>query len=346
MEPEATATKDSNPETENISSHQPSLDIAPADALSRTPDELEDEKQSRQAPETEEIASKEQAQKKPSKIKQFFRRINLYFLIFIILIAIGAAVTIVNYINSQKDPIEPTIANQELTEKALQELANRDASVGKATQTLTIQGNTIIDGQSLMRGNLNVAGNLQTGGSIQGPELTISGRANLGDAQINTLQVASNTAIQGNTTVRDLAVSGTSSFSGAVTASQLTVTQLIMSGNATLQVPNHIGFTGPSPSRTINSGVLGGGGSASVSGSDTAGVVNISTGNGPSAGCFVRINFNQRFSNQPRVIISPIGVAAGQTQHYVDRDQAGFSICTASPAPANQSFAFDYFVMN
>lgn len=332
--PDSTTTPDSD------TSGAHAVETAPADALSRTPEELEEEQAQH------EHSSDEPPKKKISRIKQLFRRVNVYFLIFLVVVAIAAVITIVNYLNSQKDPVQPTIASQELTEEALRQLANSDASVGKASQTLTIQGNAIIDGQTLMHGNLNVAGNFQSGGSIQGPTLTISGAANLGDAQINTLQVASNTAIQGNTTVRDLNVAGTSSFSGAVTASQITVTQLILSGNATLQIPNHISFTGPSPSRTINAGVLGGGGSASVSGSDTAGVVNISTGGNPTAGCFVHIAFSQRFTNQPRVIISPVSAGAGRTQYYVDRDQSGFSICTAVAAPANQAFAFDYFVTN
>lgn len=321
---------------------------APADALSRTPEELEQDQAEQAAanPPAESGDSGDAPKKKTSGIKKLFKKVNLYFLGFMLILAIGGAVTIVNYLNSKKAATEVSIAGQELTEDALKQLANTDVSVGNNSQTLTIQGNAIISGQTLMRGNLNVAGNLQTGGSIQGPSLTISGTSNLGETQINSLQVASNTAVQGATTLRDLNVSGASSFSGAMTASQITVTRLIMSGNAELQIPNHIRFTGPSPSRNINAAVLGNGGSASVNGSDTSGTVNISTGNNPSPGCFVQITFNQRFSNQPHVIISPIGRAAGQTQFYVDRENGSFSICTANAAPANQAFGFDYFVTN
>lgn len=320
---------------------------APADALSRTPEDLQQEQ-------TDQAAASPSAPHagdaistvKVSPIKRIMRKVNPYFLLFILLIIIVAAITSVNYLNSQKAPPEVTIASQELTEKALKQLANSDASVGGAAQTLTIQGNAIIAGQTLMRGNLNVAGNFQTGGSIQGPSLTISGTSNLGTAQINSLQVATNVAIQGATTLRDLNVAGTSSFGGAMTASQITTSRLVLSGNAVLEIPNHISFTGPSPSRTFNGGVLGSGGSASINGSDTTGTINVNTGNGPSAGCFARITFAQPFSNQPHVIISPVGSGAGQTNYYVDRDKAGFSMCTANAAPANQVFAFDYFITN
>lgn len=339
MEPEKTTP----PATEG--QPQDSSQQAPADALSRTPDDLQDE-QATQAPAPSDPSAVDPNVKKLSPIKKLFRKVNLYFLIFILLVVVAGTIAAVNYFNSAKTEPKPDIAAQGLTEDALKQLANTDASVGSTSQTLTIQGNAIIAGQTLTRGNLNVAGNFQTGGSIQGPSLTISGAANLGEAQINSLQVATNTAIQGSTTLRDLNVAGTASFSGAVTASQLTVSKIIMSGNAILQIPNHISFTGPSPSRTITASVLGNGGSASVNGSDTNGTININTGNNPSAGCFARINFQQAFPgpNPPHVIVSPVGSAAGQTQYYVDRNGSGFSICTNNAAPANQSFAFDYFV--
>jgi cytoskeletal protein CcmA (bactofilin family) len=326
----------STPETDKPSKEEPQ---APADALSRTPDDLQQEQAEHAAAEV--AATPE---KKISPIKKFFKKVNLYFLIFFLLIIVAGAIAIVNYLNSQKTAPEANIDSQSLSQDALKQLANTDTTVGNNSQTLNIQGNAIISGQTLMRGALNVAGNFQTGGSIQGASLTVSGAANLGATQINSLQVATNTSVQGSTTLRDLNVAGAASFGGAITASQLTVTTLILSGNATLQVPNHISFTGPSPSRTVNTAALGRGGSASVSGSDTTGTVNISTGSGTVAGCFAQVNFSQAFTKQPHIIISPVGAGAGLTQYYVTRTAASFSICAATAAPTNQTFGFDYFV--
>jgi cytoskeletal protein CcmA (bactofilin family) len=342
MDPEKNTEKpaDEKP-AEDAPADAPHQDDAPADALSRTPEELAEE----QGPVSvdPEAAAKE---KKVSPIKRFFKKVNVYLLGFVIVVIIAGAIALVSYLNSQQAPEEPNIATQELTEDALKQLANTDASVGNTSQTLTIQGNAIISGQTLMRGNLNVAGNIQAGGSLQAPTITVSGAANLGDAQINSLQVATNTAIQGATTLRDLTVAGAAAFNGSVTASQLTVTRLIMSGNATLEVPNHLGFTGPTPSLAPNNGVIGNGGTISISGSDTAGFININTGNNPTPGCFARINFRQAFTNQPRVIVGPVGAGAGQTDFYVERNNTGFNICTVNAAPANRSFAYDYFVTN
>ncbi len=343
------AAPEAIPHTENMADGRSDENSAPkqatpTNALDLTPEELSTEEAAMQPQNTD--TAPQLKQKQPSKIKRFFKKINVYLLIFVLLLVVTGVVTAVYYINSQKTPTKAGVSSQNLTSDALQKLANTDASVGSTAQTLTIQGNAIINGQTLMRNNLNVAGELQTSGSIKAPNLTISGTSTLGSTQINTLQVASNTAIQGSTSLRDLSVSGSASFGGAVTASQITTTRLILSGNASLEVANHIGFTGPTPSRSLNGGALGGGGSASIAGSDTTGTVNINTGNSPTAGCFVRITFNQRFANQPHVIISPVGAGAGRTQYYVDRDQTGFSICAATAAPSNQSFAFDYFVTN
>lgn len=326
---------------------EPKVDTsqAPADALSRTPDELDADKAAQAASDTDLSGLDiDLPEKKVSAFKKLYRKINIYFLIFVIIMVVAGAIALVMFFNSQKPPVNPDIQSQSLTTEELKQLANTDASVGSTAQTLTIQGSAVINGQTLARGNLNVAGNIQSGGSLQAPSLTVSGATNLNDTQVNGLQVAGNTAIQGTTTIRDLNVSGTTSLSGPVTASQITVTRLILSGNASLEVPNHISFTGATPNRTTNGAVLGGGGSANLSGSDTAGTININTGNNPTAGCFMSVRFNQAFSRQPRVIVSPVGAAAGQLQYYVDRNTTTFSLCTVNAPGANQAFSFDYFI--
>lgn len=339
MEPE----KDNSNKEQDNQNTGVSQDVA-ADALSKTPEELQEDAAQQAA--ANPTLHDQPIEKKVSPLKRFLRKVNVYFLIFILIVIVAGAIAVVSFLNSQKPPVQPDVADQSLTEEALRQLANTDASVGNTSQTLTIQGNAVIAGETLMRGNLNIAGNLQTGGSIQGPSLTISGTSNLGTAQVNTLQVAQNLAVQGSTTARDLSVSGTSTFSGPLTASQMTVTRLILSGNAQLQVPNHIAFTGASPSFAVNGGALGSGGSASINGSDTSGSISVNTGGNPGTGCFGRVTFNQAFTNPPKVTIGAIGNGAGRVGAYVERDRNGFSICGVNAAPSNQSFGFDYFVAN
>lgn len=332
-------TKESSDSSSSSSSD--TVSQAPADALSRTPAELEEEKRKS---EDANYQADAESKKKAPLWRRIIARINVYLLAFILVLILAAVILIVYYFNSAKPVIVPKVDSQTLTTDALKELANNDTSVGTATQTLTIKGNAVIDGQTLMRGNLNVAGNFQTGGSITTPNLTVSGTANLGTTQANTLQVAQNTAIQGDTTLRNLNVGGTSSFGGPVTVGQITVSRLIMSGNAVLEVPNHLAFTGATPGRTITPSVLGSGGTSSLNGSDSSGNISVHTGNGPTSGCFIRVNFNQRFTNAPRVIVSPIGAAAGKTDYYVNRDASGFNVCFNNAPTANADFGFDYFV--
>ncbi len=336
---------------DNQTPEEPELDAQPstaqedpADALSRTPDELEEERVARAAADTDLTDLDEQPEKKVPPLKRFLRKVNVYFLGFILLLIVAGAIALVTFLNGQKAPEDPTVENQALTTEDLKQLANTDASVGNSSQTLNIQGNAVIAGQTLARGDLNVAGNFQTGGNIQTPGITVSGTSNLSGVQINDLQVASNTTIQGSTTLRDLNVSGASTFGGAMTASQITVTRLIMSGNATLEVPNHIRFSGPTPTRTAFNAVLGNGGTSSINGSDTAGTVNVNSGNNPTSGCFIRVNFRQAFPSTPRVVVTPVGAAGGQLQFYVERSAGSFNICSTVAPPANQSFEIDYFV--
>ncbi len=285
--------------------------------------------------------------KKPGGLKVLLKRFNMYLLIFIFIAVVAGVISTVMYLNSRKTPKTPTVANQTLTPDTLKQLANSDATVGSTGQTLTIQGNAVVDGQMLIRGNLNIAGTIQVGAPLSVGNLTVSNTANLPATQINSLQVATSTNLQGAVTIKNgIDVSGTASFSGSIVASQITVTNLTLSGNAQLQVPNHVAFTGPSPSRVVHSGALGGGGSASVNGSDTSGSLNINTGSSPQPGCFVDITFSKPFAGTPRIVISAGSGAAAQTQYYTTRSKTGFSICTANAAPAFSELEYDWFAMD
>jgi cytoskeletal protein CcmA (bactofilin family) len=278
-------------------------------------------------------------------IKVLLRVFNVYFLMFLFVVLIAGVVSVVSFLNSKKTPDTPNIINQNLTADQLKQLATSNTTVGNTGQTLTVQGNAIFSGQVLTRGDLSVAGAIKLGGDLTSQNFTASGNVNLAGTQAQSLQVANNTTLQGTLTVqKDLNVAGPASFNGPITANQMTVTTLIISGNGQLRVPNHIAFTGPTPGRSVNQGALGAGGTASVSGSDSAGTISINTGSGTAPGCFVTLNFNRAYAATPHVTITPIGAAAGQTQYYVNRNTTSMSVCTVNPAPANQNFGFDYFI--
>lgn len=329
---------DKSPDESSSASNNNDVEQASADALSKTPDELEEEaKETGKTP----VESEE---KQLSSARRVWRKINIYLLLFILVCLIAAVIVAVTYLNSQKEPVVPSIATQELTQDALKQLSNTNVSIGDNTQTLTVKGNADITGQTLMRGKLSVAGDLQVAGSITTPNLTVSTKANLADTQVSSLQVAQNLTIQGDIAVRNINVSGTSSFGGPLTASKIIVRELEFSGNGVLTVPNHIQIKGASPSRSAPSN-LGSGGTASIEGYDTSGSISLRTGIGPVAGCYTRVTFSKPYAKTPRIIVSPVNAAAGKLSYYITKDTNGFSICSNSAPDASATFGFDYFVV-
>ncbi len=283
----------------------------------------------------------------PSKdagIKGFFRRFNIYLLLFLFLLLIAGIIIGIAYFQSKKAATTATLKTQSLTQATLKQVANSDATVGNSQQVLNVQSSAVFAGKVLVRQDLEVAGNLQIGGTVGLTNLTVSGVTQLGQTQVNkNFSVAGDTAIQGATTIaKSLQVNGNGSFSGPVTAPQVTTSNLQLNGDLTLT--HHINIGGGTPSRS-NGPALGGGGTASVSGSDTAGSVSINVGSSPAAGCFVTVNFTQKFNNTPHILLTPVGSGAGNLTYYVNRTSTNFSICVASPAPAGTSFAFDYFIV-
>jgi cytoskeletal protein CcmA (bactofilin family) len=334
------------PSPEALKSGDVPAQTAPKDALGKTNDELAQDLVDATSPEDKKAAdAAAKAVKKPNPIKRIFHKVDVYLLGFILVMVLAGAFAMINYLNSKKVPKTPTISSQPLTASALKALASSGTSIGNSAQTLTLQGNVIFSGQVLMRSDLDVAGDEQIGGKLLVPSLTVSGTSNLATTQINTLQVAKDVTIQGNTTLASLTVSGASTFNGPVTAGAVTVTSLTIGGTGVLDVPNHIAFTGPSPGRSsINTNVLGAGGTASVNGSDNAGSININSGNDPTAGCYLLINFAKAYTTMPHVILSPIDAAAGATEYYAIKTTTGFSVCTDNAPAANQAFSYDYWV--
>lgn len=283
--------------------------------------------------------------KKPGGIKNLIRRFNIYFLLFVFLLLIAGIILAIAYFESKKASTTNTIQTQELTQAALQKIAESDSTVGSSAQVLKVQSSAIFAGRVLVREGLEVAGNLQVGGTVALTNLTVSGTSQLGQTQVNKdLAVAGNTAIQGTATIaKSLQVNGSGTFNGPVSSPQITTSNLQLNGD--LVLTHHITAAGPPPTLTRGP-ALGSGGTASVGGSDTAGTVSINVGGGAPGGCFVTINFASKYSSTPRVLITPVGSDAGGLNYYVNRTSAGFSICNSTSPGGGLSFAFDYFVVN
>jgi hypothetical protein len=267
---------------------------------------------------------------------------NIYFIIFIVLVLAAIGIIVFAVSSSKKANKTTQTKAPSLTSQQIAALKGNTTLVGDAKTTLDVQSNSVFENQVLVRNDLNVAGALKVGGNLSIPSLTVSGSGNFG-----TLQVGSSFGVNGDATVqgtlsvqKSLSVAGTASF-GGLSVGSLSVTSLQISGD--LSVTRHLVTNGTQVNRTPG-GALGGGGTVSVSGTDTAGTITINTGSSPAAGLFATVNFAQHFASTPHIIITPVGSAAGSINYYVTRDTSGFSVGCSTPPPAGASFAFDYFV--
>lgn len=275
--------------------------------------------------------------------KGFLRRINIYLLLFILLVVLAVAIITVSYLYYRSNQGTKTVKQQSLSQDSLNQLANSSVTVGNSKQVLNVQSNAVFAGKVLVQDSLEIAGGLKVGGNMALNGVKVSGNSVFDDVQISqNLAVTGNASVQGQLQVqKNLNVNGGGTFIGTVSAGRVTTSSLQLSGD--LGVTRHIVVGGATPGRS-NGTALGGGGTSSVSGSDTGGSITINTGSSPGAGCFITVNFTTKFNNTPHVIVTPISSVAAGLAFYVNRSATSFSVCTASPAPAAQSFGFDYII--
>ena len=278
-------------------------------------------------------------------LKKLMRVLNIYLLLFVFVLVIAGVIIGVAYFQSKKQSSNGVVQSQNLTQKALDQLANSDTQVGDAKQVLNVQSNAVFAGKILVRDSLEVAGSVQVGGTTTLASLTVSGASNLEQAQVTkNISVGGDASIQGSVTIsKSMQVNGGGTFNGPLAAPQITTSVFQLNGDLTLT--HHIIAGGSTPARS-NGPALGSGGTSSVSGSDTSGTLSVNTGNGAGAGCFATITFTQKYTGTPHVSVTPVGPDAGALDYYVTRNSSSFSICDATTPPTGASFGFDYFVVD
>lgn len=278
------------------------------------------------------------------RLKALTRRFNVYSLGFILVLLIGIMAIVISMRLDDTDKNANTLRTNSLTTEELSKLQNTDAKVGDPKQTLTIESNTIINGKVLLRDDLDVAGTIKVGGSLNLPGITVSGTSNFDQIQASRLAITGDTTIQGQLNVqKNLTVTGSASFGGTLSATQLNIQTLQLSGD--LQLNRHLDAGGGTPSKSDGS-AIGGGGTSSVSGSDTAGTVTINSGSSPASGCFITVTFAQKFNATPHVVITPVGSGAAGLNYYLNRSSSNFSVCSTNAPSAGISFSFDYIAID
>lgn len=277
-----------------------------------------------------------------SFIRRLWDRLNIYLLLFVLvlIIAIGSVISLT--IKSRQDAYK-IISSQGLSQDELKQLANTDVTVGKPKQILTVQANAVFAGSVLIRGDLEVAGGLKLGGDLSLANLTVSGLSTLNEVKASNLTIGNNLNVQGTLTLNSgISVAGQSNFNGGIVASSITTGVLQLNGD--LNLLHHLTAGGTTPNIARGT-ATGGGGTASLSGSDTAGSIAINTGSSPPPGCLATVTFSEPFDNIPHVVITPVGTAAAGLNYYISRSTTSFIICSTNAAPAGQTFGFDYVVL-
>ncbi|MGH7142317.1 MAG: hypothetical protein ACREF5_02500 [Candidatus Saccharimonadales bacterium] len=336
-------SKDTDSETSSLEEPTTVVEMAQSGANSSSTKPLDSDTVSTPNPESPQISPPPSGIK--NHIKRFFKRFNIYLLLFIFLLIIAVVISIVFYLKAQNASSGNTPLSQSLTQSELSQLSNSDVSVGEPQHTLNVQSNAVFTGSVLVRSNLQIAGTLQVGSASTNNGIRVTGNSTFDNVQITqSLALTGNGSIQGQLNVqKGLDVNGTGTFEGAISAPQITVSSLELSGD--LILTHHIDAGGATPTRTYGS-ALGSGGSASVNGSDTAGSVTINTGSNPVAGCFVTINFATAFNSTPHIVITPVGLASAGLAYYINRATTNFSICTSNVPSSGASFGFDYIAFD
>jgi cytoskeletal protein CcmA (bactofilin family) len=281
-------------------------------------------------------------------LKGFASRINIYLLAFFMLLIIAAILFFIVYSSSTQDQ-QVTVETQELTQDTVDDLVGSDAIVGDPKQLLTIESDAVFTGKVLVRGGLDVAGPIKVGESLSLPGITVSGTSAFGQVTMNTLNVAGDTTVQGQLSVQGgLAVSGPVTFSGTLSAAAFVIQTLQVDQNLT--VNGHIDAGGGTPG-LVSGAAIGSGGTATISGTDTAGTVTVNIGSGAAAGILGTVNFASAFGGTPHVVITPVAsqgsptVTGGQTFYLSSRTSTSFTIATSGGLAAG-SISFDYIVID
>jgi len=277
------------------------------------------------------------------RVLKFTKGTNLYLLGFGLLLAVAGFVTFVAMTSDNTQQAGLSIDGNELSQDALDELLKTDTSIGDVKETLTVEANAIFKGKVLVKDSLDVAGTLNVGGTLALSGLSVSGNTSLQDAGLSgSLSVSGNTNITGTTTIEsNLTVAGDVSIGGSLSAASLNVETIQFTND--LRILRHIDTGGSTPSASRGS-AIGGAGSVSISGTDTAGTVTINTSGGVSSGALININFANAYSRTPHVIISPVGSTSAVLDYYVTRTSTGFSVSSAGNPSPSTTYVFDYWV--
>ena len=278
------------------------------------------------------------------RVQDLVSRFNIYLLLFLLVLIMVAFAAFASYNSAKKTENASIIGGQELTQEDIDNLSSSSQQIGDAQQTLTIASNAVFNGRVLVRNDLDVAGTIRVGGALSLPGITVSGTSAFENVQIaSNLSIAGNAAVQGTLTVQqNLSVGGSASFAGQISAPSLSVDRLIL--NQDIQLNRHIDAGGGTP-RISRGGGVGGAGTVSVSGTDTAGTITANFNNA-AGGDIATVTFTNNFQQTPHIVATPIGsTCSGVITYISSRTTGGFTLAINGSINSG-SCSFDYIAID
>ncbi len=240
---------------------------------------------------------------------------------------------------------------QTLSEEDLRKLTDISANLGNSNQVLNIGANALFRGKADISGDLSVGGRFNANGPVTLSQLNITGTSALAGLNVGSnLIVAGTTTLQKGLTVSGLtAITGGLNVTGAVSASSLNTTSISVQ-NITINGPlviGHLRTQGTTP--TAAGANLGSGGTANISGNDTAGRINITLGSNASTSATLTrltVTFRAAYSTTPRILLSPLSQYGATAAAYVVATGSNFQVRFADLTTQHrgETLSFDYFV--
>lgn len=135
--------------------------------------------------------------------------------------------------------------------------------------------------------------------------------------------------------------SGTPLLTADTTNMTISVQALAVTGNLT--VNGHLITGGSTPSTAVNANA-GVGATCTVSGTDTAGTITVTTGSsGVVAGTQCTVSFSSSFGAAPRVVVGPSNSAAGPLDPYIGSTATNnFTVGVGTAGSTTTAYKFDY----
>jgi hypothetical protein len=168
---------------------------------------------------------------------------------------------------------------------------------------------------------------LTNGGTIQG-NLNVVGNLNVtGPVTMKSLTVTDDVVIAGNLTVQNVTVANITINGHIITAGNAPVAT---AGTAagTEDTQNNI----PAPQVTIE-------------GNDTSGTITIVAGANTATGTLVEVNFDKQFTKTPKVVLTAGNEKTSEIRFFRSAETGKFLINLKDAPQANQTYQFDYFVV-